>query len=89
MVLHLGFHLIYELFRGLILATRPGSQEEVQAAGAFLADLEEIEYLPPVESLLARDFHRAARKVEIITTLGPAQSCRVSPGLVRFERRER
>jgi hypothetical protein len=70
-ILHLGFHVIYELFRGLVTAERPESRAEVQAAGSFLAELEVIDFNPTVDNLLRRDFHRAVTGLELVTVVDP------------------
>jgi len=54
-----------------VTAERPESRAEVQAAGSFLAELEMIDFVPTVDKLLRRDFHRAVQGVELVTVVDP------------------
>ena len=65
-VLALGPHVIYELARGFV-ARR--SLSDVRAACSFLVEIKQVEYLPPLQAMIAAEFDEAMTGVPIITVL--------------------
>ena len=67
LVLALG-HVVYELARGFL---SPGNADTIQSTFGYLAEIDQVDYLPPVDAVIAGEFDKARLGVPIIVILDP------------------
>lgn len=86
LMLALGFHVVYELARGLVMPTRQETRADVRSAASFLADLTEIDYVPKLDRLIFAELNRAATGVEIVTVTRPFERLQIRQELYALAR---
>src|SRR5437016_5660916 len=81
--LSIGPHLIYELGRGFVSGR---DTSEVRSACGFLAEIQQIEFLPTLEASIAAEFDQATLAVPIITVLDPINQAAARLALAQLAR---